>query len=1830
MARINKPMTTKLFIALILAGLTLQQCSIGCLKCNNLNQCLLCDATSNYFLNGNTCSLSTQTNCLVLSLTGGCFQCNVNFYLDLNAQRCLAVSNSSLITNCGMYNSGQVCILCTGSFFLQAGRCAAVNSTIANCAIYTAVNYCFSCASGFTTNADSSACVQLPSTGNCMWYTYIGCSRCNTGFINNPNFNFVGMQSPATLLNINLFNLAWVTNYSIGLNVCQATIIANCLTFSTFSNCTQCRSGFFLQNGNCVAFPLAVIFACMNYSTLTTCTTCQAGYFLSSNTCVANTVIANCLTYSGTATTTTCVQCNNGFFLQGNVCANRTLSSAISNCQTVSLAADTCAMCAMGFILTSDARACLVAIANCAAYSASTFQSANLQCSLCANNFYVTTGSNSVTVCVSGTISNCLTYQVNANTCSACNNGFYLSNANTCVQHVNIANCATYDPTKANFCSICNPGFYNFAFTTVCVQTTLISNCMTYAADGNTCISCAANYYVNGGSCTIIPATFANCAIYSGTQCTMCNSGFMVNTLPTVGTCTLPLDYIMATSNSPCAITQSLTSTLTPTWVGVASANQGVITCGTCNDYMYGYAPIQAEAICVNTNQLALYSGFATVTNCLRYGLNYATSPVFVSMQCASGFFISGYNALAEKTVATTCTNTCATDATFQASPGVIVDDMLGFVNICIANTGTVIAASGRCSRYGRTAFDTAVTATAIIADYTCWAVWQSTNVNLPINIMVFDTTLALNLYAAATTVTSYLYESPSASAQVSTYQLTGVGYANTVDMSSLFPNVYNYLGLPAGPIKSNVGAVINLVRPLTTGAVEEPANWAATVQYGNNLLNCDIAAIYSSTGYGNADIRNAVTLNGLAVTTTANYVTTGCLRCAFGYQVSFVGTTAAATITPIPSCVQMSNCASSNTVYGGLPQHLNAMLSCHVCSQANGAALFPTIYFEYDARAAGSGAWMGWTVGGWTVAANPSYLLTVVGTVVTVASGNGFKCAAAPTSIVNSVTPTTTTLTSCGVYGYATGVVTMAPTVVGDFIAPKNLCLACSANFWPTYAAAYSATTGITGAGANIMPTYAVTLCTASLNCDTSVLTQFNGCGKCRTDQENLAVPAFYAFMDLTHSNCYQVATKYCLILSTTGFLTTSTTNACDVCKAGYFMNADIQCEQFRIPNQAINNGLFINAYVASKVYTLTAANTFTAAITDNRLTRLHYLLSFKQLQYGVTGCSSGYTFAPLNSWTPRLCVWSAYVYNNTGSFPTTSNFINNCVRYNLTQVNSKNICGGCTTGFIPTQDGTACVSASTVPNCFYAQNSPNSALCFQCQLNFNNVNGVCTATSIPNCATYLNNRWSFTTPSALTCNKCINGFVLSSDALSCVAGNVANCIQYSQGRALVCTDCATNFVLMTLNAVYYCYPIPASLNCVILQDTSPNSGANFGTVSCATCTASSTQVFGTRQFTALGQTTLPQTLCIPINTISNCNTYDQSNSVIKANTFGCTRCSSGFWYSSANYTCVPRSNQPSQCLTYSNTADVCTVCNIGSFLSVDGTNCVAFPNGIFQCRTYSAASVCTQCNAPFYLSNNACIISTVVPNCLTYNANFTCSSCNTGFFLQNSTSCITATATNCLTFTSLTACASCNTGFGLQTTNGVTNCVQVNLNNCVNTTTIAPFTCITCSTGFFPNSNGVCTTVSTTIPNCLTYDTATTCSVCSSNSVLNVARTVCNSTYFASYADPNCAQNILLNQPACAQCNYGSYFVNGACQSCNNNTFASGCLSCDPTNNNVCLACRPTFYMTATGGCISVSPVVTPTPNPTNNNTNATSTLTKAVTSLVITVAAVYFDWA
>lgn len=1842
-------MNAKLLIIAVvfLIGTTNQQCATGCLRCNSQNQCLLCDITNNFRLVSNSCQLTQQVNCLILAQNGNCVLCSNNYYLDANSQSCLQVQSAKVVANCNYYNGVQACASCNPNYYISNGACVAVTTTVANCRMYNSNGWCSVCAPGYIISGTVNSCLQLPTNNNCLYYTFLSCPACASGYIANQNLYFTNWSNNNFISSNYLNQFIIPNNYWNSLQVCQLITVQNCLVASAFNVCSQCISGYYLQNGACFIFPQEVVQYCATYSALRVCIGCSQGYFLSSATLCSPVVpIANCTSYSGSASTTTCTACSSTFFLTNNACSLRT-NQAITNCQALSVTADNCATCNTGFVATTDNLACLPSVPNCQSYVASTLTTTAMSCSLCVNLYYVQTV-NTLGVCTLGSVPNCLTYTASANTCSVCANGYYLSGT-TCVLHLTIANCATYSTSTANVCSVCNTGYYAFTYASTCVAASAtLANCVSYTND-TACATCATGYYkTTTNTCLVLPAGFSNCINYdaTGNTCVQCSPGLMLS-LGTNKNCTAPLDYVTAS----CAIYKwandiaAFTSTL---------ANR--LTCKVCNDYNTNLGLLGAESICVNANQLYLYNGFTFTPNCKRFGYNMVKTDDIVGiahnavdivcMECASGFFLVGYEtraylsrAIPGQTPQLTCSSTCAISGS-TLSAAVIPDTYYGFVNVCVP--GNVAAGTlgffhpGICRRYNRWTISNLVATAASFSstttdslDYNCFWAAPNTDSSAPIHIVGIDTALA-GVQLGDGTGSSYVYKFgayypnliTAAGKKFEDRADFGGAYSNTVDSNTTYPSVFNYNGL------------LPYVKEINMGGFTWPTN---IKKYADNLLNCDLFYLYNkaelrlgaafSTAITNVDSVATVTPASVGGDPATNSVLT-CLRCTFGYMLSYVPGKTLATNFPMPSCVSMATaCAAPGVVYGGLPTHLNTFLSCHLCANPSSSAyMYPSIWIEVDAAGTTgqhlgikNGAFVGWQING------------IYTGMSTANQNSGFKCAAAPLT-VKTGGATTGSITNCAVFGYLTPLTTLE-TAAGTGLNAAALtalkttavCLACQANSFPQYG--YGTTPPAAGAilEADNIPKYYVTSCTPSAFCDMTVTSNFNGCGRCLADDYSGTVPVWYAFQDWTLSNCIKLTapSPNCLVALDTG-------SACNICKGGYFLNGDNICDAIIIPN-APTTATFGRALVVSLIK---PTGTFGAAPESQLWIKWASLQTASSIMpYGVSACNSGYIQFPAHQYENYVCGFSKVAYNRTADWGDGSaEYVNHCVQYGAMNANgAPNKCAKCANGYIAYNDFSGCVASADVAayvNCTYAS-AANAGQCHTCNSGSLFVTGgTCQLPAIKNCVEYDNTNTTGPAGFSQTCKTCMSGFARFTSATLCTLGQVQWCAKYTDDSLIACTECAPNYTLVKNSAGtgYYCYPIPTSLNCLTWNNDA-TVGVSTAKLTCTTCNANATHSYWTTAFTP--STTQLTSTCLQFNLINNCNSYNQNNAVINSNDFMCAQCGNNFWFSTSNITCVPRSNQPAQCQTYTYNADTCATCTPGSYLSADAKNCIAFPTGIAFCNQYTGPATCSKCNSGYYLSNNACFLSTVVTNCQDYSANYTCVNCISTYFLTNSTTCTLATASACLTYTNVSACATCAFGWGLLTTNNITSCVNAlaTLSNCVNATTVSPFRCLTCAIGYFPDAvNATCIQVPLPIPNCLIYDTAVTCTLCNQTTILNIDRTACNSTFYVNQADPNCGNQTIIPAPACTQCAFGYYFQNGSCVACSANTLSSGCLSCDPTNNASCLVCAPTYYMNAQGQCIATNFVI-PVSNTTTNPLSGSSTVTKAL-AVSLSLFAVYFD--
>lgn len=879
----------------------------------------------------------------------------------------------------------------------------------------------------------------------------------------------------------------------------------------------------------------------------------------------------------------------------------------------------------------------------------------------------------------------------------------------------------------------------------------------------------------------------------------------------------------------------------------------------------------------------------------------------------------------------------------------------------------------------------------------------------------------------------------------------------------------------------------------------------------------------------------------------------------------------------------------------------------------------------------------------------------------------NSFDCLAVPATD-NVVKPGTNdndvvafSTFKCAAFGFITPLTNTARLTAAPTQLASRVCLACAANHFPTYFKVAHATefTGTAG-----IPGYVVKDCTASSNCDTSVTTQFNGCGKCRTDTELASSPTFFAFIDALLGGCVQVYSKNCfMVQNVDGVLLPNpgTIYLCQVCKSGFFMNVDSICEAVKIPNMAENASFAIplfSGYVwdssrANYKFRRGDASDLIPADQAGLLSlsyqiRVHYLLSASGNPYGVSACKSGWVQAPSNFWAATVCIDSPYLRGAVRTTVPTTKFIANCLRYQHKNLDANSLayfyptekadaaltnvykCEQCLPGFNLKEDFLACLAQSTVTNCLVFNTAVTA--CKTCNAGFLNLNGVCVTTLIPNCKTH-KQTVETNTDAALMCLVCNEGFSLAADDLSCVAGTIPFCATYTKPSTTACTGCKSGYSL--LNAVdpqnanadfKYCYPIPPTSNCAIWQGVAHNSGLNQATFSCSRCNASSSAAFGIRPYDYL-PLLIPPSSCLAFNAIPNCIAYFQNSTVITQNTFKCSQCSNGHWLQTSTNTCQVRVNNQTECIAVPLTSDTCTTCKPGWYLNGDSTKCIINPPGIAGCAIYTDFNVCTLCMPGFYLNlDHRCIPSTIVPNCKVYSGNWTCTACADGWLLFNATTCTVPTATNCKEVATANSCRNCPPGFGFSTITGVTSCVSNALLNCATATTLFPFSCLVCNTGFYPSANGTCLAVTTTIPGCIVYDSATTCLTCQKVGILSVNKTSCDATSYLTFMDGNCQASYLTSAPACAQCALGSFFSGEACTLCPNNGLSFGCLSCDPANPSTCFLCSSGFYMNKAGICIRNTNL--PDGSPTDGvPAPPTSSVQKAM-AFTLGLAALYFE--
>ena len=539
------------------------------------------------------------------------------------------------------------------------------------------------------------------------------------------------------------------------------------------------------------------------------------------------------------------------------------------------------------------------------------------------------------------------------------------------------------------------------------------------------------------------------------------------------------------------------------------------------------------------------------------------------------------------------------------------------------------------------------------------------------------------------------------------------------------------------------------------------------------------------------------------------------------------------------------------------------------------------------------------------------------------------------------------------------------------------------------------------------------------------------------------------------------------------------------------------------------------------------------------------------------------------------KTCIGATYLESATTG--NCLNCISNCNRC-LDGVT----CVTCKYAFYFDLTAKACLACPT--NCVACKHNPNTLVveCTGCASRF-----VLTGIKCDACSANCN-----TCTSSTTCTVCLNGFFLDGVACTKCTSPCGWCTSssfctsctgstYLIATTGVCDTCMTNCVrcinktgcVTCRGGFYFDINLNTCVSCPPLC-TSCSQNPNTFIVECLTCA---------------GRSVKEGLLCVACS--ANCNSCSSSTS--------CTVCLNGFFLDGA--VCTKCSAPCGLCTSstfcvscvgafymLSATAGTCDACLTNCFKCTDKVSCLSIRGGFYLSRP-STGPVIIQCP----LGCSACIEN--VPGDA---SSVACSACYNGYFLDGTT-CVKCSAP-CGFCTSSTFCTTCAGAFYMQ--NAATGTCDACLTNCNKCTDKVSCTSIR---AWFYLSNP------STGPVILQCPPA--CTACIENvpgDASSVTCSACRNTNYANIGGKCCINSCKVcdNSLTCAACVSGwslnsaklCYQCSANCDSCTSNIRCTTCLTnywvynnlccpsrCATCNNLQCWTCKPTFFF-KDGTCI------------------------------------------
>ena len=437
------------------------------------------------------------------------------------------IDDCEKIENCAESTEFNRCTYCVDGFALKNGTnfTECVASTTNNCYIFdTGLARCTKCRKGYILNIDHKC--DLVELYGCEQYGFLessgsleegmslydlghGCQKCNNNTIN----VVVNATKQYCVKNPYLpSEYSPVKDEDGNLPYVFSLRIANCKFYGIEDDtiiCKSCRTGFISQIDNKACHTIIQLPNC-EIAQLggQVCAKCVEGSYFSVEeaSCVEG-EIEHCKYYTDIKN---CSECQDGY-----------MSVKISGAKTVCLETKTL---------------------NCASLDLTLALQGHLRCNTCDAGYYVSTeekyGKFPIKDCIEiPQVENCVKYDKTTSVktsilnCLECDEGYFVANNGKCVERsFTIQGCTTYNPVLDE-CSVCEKGRYLTSVKTVCKKNpSSVVGCIEFA-EGNICLKCGINRYLNENRCNEVPEDnyIPNCRYYlNDVECLVCDKNYFL------------------------------------------------------------------------------------------------------------------------------------------------------------------------------------------------------------------------------------------------------------------------------------------------------------------------------------------------------------------------------------------------------------------------------------------------------------------------------------------------------------------------------------------------------------------------------------------------------------------------------------------------------------------------------------------------------------------------------------------------------------------------------------------------------------------------------------------------------------------------------------------------------------------------------------------------------------------------------------------------------------------------------------------------------------------------------------------------------------------------------------------------------------------------------------------------------------------------------------------------------------------------------------------------------------------------------------------------------